>query len=281
MIKEDFRRKKPYVLYTSDGSRILGTHATYASALRQERAIQANKRKNPFTTESEFDHMLIPLSDEKVRRFMEVNYPRSVSDPKTFAQDSSRAYQALESEKFVWFGTQGRMLKIDIDNTVAREDNIFDWKKLSAVARAPEVFNFKIPFYVGYVQVHSLDCCDILDAMEDSSLFPYYDPSPDDRDMVYFELRDGNHRTLGALLSGDSYAYVDVDNFTMDEYDKWVAEGRPKNAARITVYEYLDKNLISVGLTQQEMNDLYAHVHDDEDDEDEDDNDDEDEDEDY
>jgi len=262
MIKKDFRRKKPYVLYTSDGSRILGTHATYASALRQERAIQANKRKmrkNPFTTESEFEHMIEPLSEMQVRELMGAYYPQSVSDPKAFVEDQ-RLYQALESEHFVWFGDQGRMLKIDINNTVALEDNVFDWEKLSAVARAPDVFDFKIPFHVGYVQVLSLDCCDILDAMADSSRFPYYDPSPDDRDMVYFQLRDGHHRTLGALLSGDSYAYVNVGNYTMDGYDKWVAKGRPENVYNIAVYKYLDDNLISVGLTHQYIKDLYSTI---------------------
>lgn len=33
-----------FVLYTSDESRILGTHDTYEDALRQERAIQISKR---------------------------------------------------------------------------------------------------------------------------------------------------------------------------------------------------------------------------------------------
>jgi hypothetical protein len=48
VIKLDRRRKRPYVLYTSDGSRILGTHLTYEDALSQERAIQASKRRrNP------------------------------------------------------------------------------------------------------------------------------------------------------------------------------------------------------------------------------------------
>lgn len=32
-----------YVLYTKDGSRKLGTHASRASALKQERAIEAAK----------------------------------------------------------------------------------------------------------------------------------------------------------------------------------------------------------------------------------------------
>jgi len=48
MIHFDKHRDK-YILYTRDGSRILGTHSTYEEALRQERAIQWSKhhRGNP------------------------------------------------------------------------------------------------------------------------------------------------------------------------------------------------------------------------------------------
>ena len=48
MIKQNKKNKK-WILYTHDGSRVLGTHDTYEQALRQERAIQWSKhhRKNP------------------------------------------------------------------------------------------------------------------------------------------------------------------------------------------------------------------------------------------
>ena len=42
MIKENKKTKK-WILYTQDGSRVLGTHDTYEQALRQERAIQWSK----------------------------------------------------------------------------------------------------------------------------------------------------------------------------------------------------------------------------------------------
>lgn len=44
------QKGRKWILYTSDGSRILGTHPSYEAALRQERAIQISKRarKNPF-----------------------------------------------------------------------------------------------------------------------------------------------------------------------------------------------------------------------------------------
>jgi len=38
------QKGKMWILYASDGSRILGTHPSYDAALRQERAIQASKR---------------------------------------------------------------------------------------------------------------------------------------------------------------------------------------------------------------------------------------------
>ncbi|MHA1961971.1 MAG: pentapeptide repeat-containing protein [Candidatus Thorarchaeota archaeon] len=43
MIEYDSQSKK-WILYTSDGSRVLGRHDTYEKALRQERAIQWSKR---------------------------------------------------------------------------------------------------------------------------------------------------------------------------------------------------------------------------------------------
>ena len=50
MIRFD-KHKDKYILYTHDGSRVLGTHNTYKEALRQERAIQWSKhhRSNPLT----------------------------------------------------------------------------------------------------------------------------------------------------------------------------------------------------------------------------------------
>lgn len=43
------KKKRKWILYTHDGSRILGTHDTYEDTLRQERAIQwaKHRRKNP------------------------------------------------------------------------------------------------------------------------------------------------------------------------------------------------------------------------------------------
>jgi len=52
------KKGRKWVLYTSDGSRVLGTHSSYDAALAQERAIQVNKRirarHNPSDDETEF-----------------------------------------------------------------------------------------------------------------------------------------------------------------------------------------------------------------------------------
>ena len=52
------KKGRKWALYTSDGSRVLGTHSSYEAALAQERAIQVNKRirsrHNPSNETEEF-----------------------------------------------------------------------------------------------------------------------------------------------------------------------------------------------------------------------------------
>jgi len=61
MIEQDKKTKK-WILYTSDSSRILGTHKTYEGALRQERAIQWSKhrRSNPYIFKDELGFLYNP-----------------------------------------------------------------------------------------------------------------------------------------------------------------------------------------------------------------------------
>ena len=247
MIKEDRRRKKPFVLYTSDGQRVLGTHSTYKSALQQERAIQVNKarfRANPFTAVDEFETMIDDdLSDAAVRQEMRENYPKSVRNPEEI-RDCRIGDQLKDGSRFQWVGEIGRMLKINAEQIVPREDNVFDFRKLSAIARAPEVFNFKIPFYCGYVQPLFLSCCDILEAMSDEDRIPYYTPNSDDVGSVYFQLRDGNHRSMGALLAGESFIYAMVSKQDMQDYIEWIAQGKPSISTNIAIYRHLDANLV-------------------------------------
>lgn len=247
MIKEDRRRKKPFVLYTRDGSRILGTHSTYASALRQERAIQANSRKarkNPFNAVEDFEHMIESLSDKprKIKALMAEYYPFSVNSPAKFIKDNP-LLQVYKGKHFCWLGEAGSVLKLDADIVVPREDNEFDYEKLAAVACAPEVYSFQIPFRCGFVHLKELDCCDILEAMDDASLFPYYTPDSDDVGLVYAELRDGNHRALGALLSGEPFIYAQLSTSDLDEYKKWLAEGKLASSSNPKL-RFIDENLI-------------------------------------
>ena len=59
----------------------------------------------------------------------------------------------------------------------------------------------KIPLMCGYAAVYFKDCCDILQMQEYEDDYEYYEWSADDANEVYFQIRDGNHRTIGALAA--------------------------------------------------------------------------------
>jgi len=87
------------------------------------------------------------------------------------------------------------------------------------------------------------DCCDILEMQKYEDDYEYYEWSADDANEVYFQIRDGNHRTFGALAAGDdAYVYLMLRDY--DEYIEWVKDGKPKDDYRYNTFLYLDKNLV-------------------------------------
>jgi len=182
------------------------------------------------------------LDPYEVREFMEEHYPHSVLSPDKFLEDHPEPlYKYYHSADFTWIGTKGRMLRItprmeDVVHPI--EGNIFDDEKICAIADAPSVYDFMIPFICGYCEVYTMDCESVLSAMSYND-YDYYEPDADDVGEVHIQLRDGNHRTIGALASGND-AYVRISDNQYQDYEAWIAKGKPRHA----LYEWLDDNLI-------------------------------------
>lgn len=60
------REGSKYKLYTSDGSRVLGTHENKKSAIKQEQAIQISKHKNKNKIKSAMIAAVIKLAAVKL-----------------------------------------------------------------------------------------------------------------------------------------------------------------------------------------------------------------------
>lgn len=183
------------------------------------------------------------LDSYEVREFMEEHYPYSVTNPNKFLEDHPEPpYKHYHSADFTWIGSKGRMIRIRPEDTATVhpvEGNIFDDDKICAIADAPTVYDFKIPFICGYCEVYIMDCDSVLSAMSGTYDIDYYEPDADDVGEVHIQLRDGNHRTIGALASGND-AYVFISDNQYQDYEAWVARGKPSHV----LYEWLDDNLI-------------------------------------
>jgi hypothetical protein len=178
---------------------------------------------------------------------MEEFYPLSVLKPKKMIEDflKVKGHRTYESADFVWLGEKGRMLRLMpsvVENIYPIEGNIFDDDKLCAIADAPRVYDFKIPLQCGYVAIDHKDCCEILEMHDYEDDIDYYEWNAEDAG-IYFQLRDGNHRTIGALASGND-AYVFLSQVEYDSYLEWVESGRPEDHWHVKVFKYLDNNLI-------------------------------------
>ena len=230
--------KKRYLikrLYTFDSSNddVLDTPNIHVKRL--------SNRTNPYNAVHELTFGC-ELDPYEVREFMEEHYPHSVSSPDKFLEDHPEPlYKYYHSADFTWIGIKGRMLRLQPnmeDRIHPVEGNIFDDEKLCAIADAPSVYDFKIPFICGYCEVYTMDCESVLSAMSYND-YDYYEPDADDVGEVHIQLRDGNHRTIGALASGND-AYVFISDNQYQDYEAWIAKGKPRHA----LYEWLDDNLI-------------------------------------
>ena len=117
------------------------------------------------------------------------------------------------------------MLKVYAEDLQPVWGNIFYTDKLKGLAAAPKFVDFKIPLYVGYVDPWVMDAQTYQEAIDYGDM--YYRPDEEDIGEIFFQLRDGNHRTLGALLSGEPYAYAQISNSINQDYENWISAGRP------------------------------------------------------
>lgn len=197
-------------------------------------------RHNPYNAVEELTKYC-ELSTEEVIDVMEYFYPKSVLTPDELISENSKysSTQIYHSADFAWIGTKGRTLRIrpsDAGLVTPVDGNTFDTKKICAVAEAPAVFDFKIPFFVGYCEVRIIDG-DEMREYEDYTDYYHYDE--DDDGEIEITVRDGNHRTFGALASGND-AYVIISDKQYQDYENWIKAGKPDNI----LYEWLEDNLI-------------------------------------
>ena len=212
-------------------------------------------RENPavFFEDKEFEMDYFKMPFDEVKAEMLKNYPMSVGDPEKFLEQYPKEnYNHFHLRNFIFIGPKGQCLEIWADDTIPIRDNTFHDEKLKAIAEAPNVFDFKIPFFVGIVDPFVMDCDEILEFTEkkleegdeDLRYDDYLSLTSDDVNNVFFQLRDGNHRTFGVFLSGENRAYALVDDVTLQEYGQWVKKGKPKDDPNYTVWVYLDENLM-------------------------------------
>ena len=210
-------------------------------------------RKNPMTTvddlrelidDSPF-HSQYEISDAAAFESAQSNYAKSFSDPDGYLEDHpvSVGYRHMHGRNYIFVGPKGRMLKVYAEDLQPIQGNIFYADKLKGLAVAPKFVDFKIPLFVGYVDPWLMSQGIYEEAVEYEDDF--YEPDEDDIGEIFFQLRDGNHRTIATLLSGEPYAYVQVSANTYQDYSKWVEAGRPdKWPGGTTVLKYLDENLL-------------------------------------
>ena len=202
--------------------------------------IQDTIRHNPYNAVEELTRFC-ELDSYEVAEKMEEFYPKSVLHPDEFIAEESKysTTNIYHSADFIWIGTKGRTLRIrpsDSGLVTPVDGNIFDLEKICAIADAPAVFDFKIPFYVGYCEVSIIDGDEMKEYEDYTS---YYDYDEDDDGEIEITIRDGNHRTFGALASGND-AYVIISDNQYQDYENWIKAGKPANL----LYEWLEDNLI-------------------------------------
>lgn len=237
-----------WVLYTHDGGRILGKHESRDKALAQERAIQASKhrRANPSEAVSLFDMMCSDLDTPDVVEVMEENYPKSFNSPEELLEEENPE-DVYSLRNFKVLGVKGRMLRVYPEQAIPIEGNIFDYDKLCAVAESPNYTDHKIPFYTSLISPFYMRENDIAEALNyqeqghswiENAVF-----DEDDEGEVFFQVRDGNHRLFGMLLSGEPYVWAMITSNDYQEYKEWVRDGKKEDARNAELMLYLDKNL--------------------------------------
>ena len=151
--------------------------------------------------------------------------------------------EVRHGRKVVWVGGHGRMIQIDPDYVVAIQGNQFDLVKLAAVAEAVReglgpTADGKPVFGVGYGTAMLIDEAVLeipFGAEEDK--FPLDRPL-DEQDLgkLLYTVRDGNHRTFGALIGGETKVWMALGANQLQDVIEW------RNRSKKPLPEYLRRN---------------------------------------
>ena len=164
-----------------------------------------------------------------------------------------RPMQVFKVENYTWVGPKGRLLRVDEQKIVeSLFGNLFEMPKLYAVAETPRELerkgiNKSIPFFTGFVKPSILTEQQYLNFKsdyEDYGYEDYADLSEEDIGKVFFEIVDGHHRSIGAILSGDPFVYAEIVPEVYIPYREWVLQGRNTDHKDYMLFTYLDEHLL-------------------------------------
>lgn len=137
-----------------------------------------------------------------------------------------------QGQRSSWVVNVGESVKIDPDLVRPVEGNLFDARKLTAVACA--VMSGGSPtFGAGYGDVSLVEARDI---EEDQAYFDeHYDRFSmrplDKRDLgkLLFQVRDGNHRVFGSLLGGETDVWMNLTSAKAQDMRQYRREAQKHN----------------------------------------------------
>lgn len=172
-----------------------------------------------------------PSATEALASFADLTEPEALED---FYDGDGEEMLAGASEdairygrRVTWIGIPGQMIEIDPNYVVPMWGNVFDAGKLAAVANA--VRNGEKPVLgVGFGTVQIIDASTIEEAnasMESGDTEWPTDRPFDERDIgkLLYTIRDGNHRTFGALIGGERKVWINLYDNTFQLVKQWRA----------------------------------------------------------
>ena len=154
----------------------------------------------------------------------------------------------------IWDGISGQMVRVQPDMAQAIDGNQFDADKLASIVSGIDEAQDRVVFTAPYGTVHFITPDDVRESIECAEDYPDYvlttgdadldewlvDPSdfsPEEaRDSIEalehavehnegdlgsftFTLRDGNHRAFGAMIAGEPYVYMILEDNQFQDLD--------------------------------------------------------------
>lgn len=194
-----------------------GLPAVAPIVARAKQMMEPERRSNPLSSGPYSDtENLADLAEAASGEDFETFY--EWWDESDFDRDQIR-----HGRKVVWIVSPGRSIQIDPDYVVAIEGNQFDPEKLAAVAEAVRSGQ-KPVLEVGYVQVTVIDETDVAenqDAFERGEAPASRPLDEGDLGKLLFHVRDGNHRTFGALIGGERRVWANLDSNQLEDVRAW------------------------------------------------------------